>query len=135
MANDWNQQIITEFRANGGKVGGNFEHMTLLLLHTVGAKSGQPRINPVGAFDIDGRLLIVGSYAGADADPAWLYNLRAHPDAHIEIGTDEYDVVATELPLAERDAAYAKIVEQAPTFGEYQTKTDRVIPVIELQRR
>ena len=135
MANDWNEQTITEFRANGGKVGGHYENMTLLLLHTVGAKSGQPRINPVGAFDIDGKLLIVGSYAGADSDPAWLYNLRSNPNAHIEIGTDEYDVVATELPRAERDAAYATIVEQAPTFGEYQTKTDRVIPVVELQRR
>lgn len=109
--------------------------MTLLLLHTTGAKSGQPRVNPVGAFDIDGKLVIVGSYAGADTDPAWLHNLRAHPDAHIEIGTDAYDVVARELPREERDDAYAKIVEQAPTFGEYEKKTDRVIPVIELRRR
>jgi deazaflavin-dependent oxidoreductase (nitroreductase family) len=135
VADNWNENIITEFRANGGKVGGPFEHMTLLLLHTTGAKSGQPRVNPVGAFDIDGKLLIVGSYAGADADPAWLHNLRAHPDAHIEIGTDAYDVVAHELPRAERDAAYARIVELAPTFGEYEKKTDRIIPVVELRRR
>ncbi|OMC34229.1 cell entry protein [Mycolicibacterium fortuitum] len=135
MTDNWNDQIIAEFRANGGKVGGPFEGATLLLLHTTGAKSGKERVNPVMAFDLDGKLAIVGSYAGADVDPAWLHNLRAHPDAHIEIGTDAYDVHARELPRDERDAAYPRIVERAPGFGEYQTKTDRVIPVIELQRR
>lgn len=135
MADNWNDQTIAEFRANSGKVGGPFEGMPLLLLHTVGAKSGQPRINPVAAFDIDDKLLIVGSYAGADSDPAWLYNLRANPNAHIEIGTDAYDVVAHELPRDQRDAVYPRIVEKAPGFGAYQQKTTRVIPVIELQRR
>ncbi|MUL46172.1 nitroreductase family deazaflavin-dependent oxidoreductase [Mycobacterium sp. CBMA293] len=135
MADNWNEQIMAEFRANGGKVGGPFEHMTLLLLHTTGAKSGQPRVNPAGVFNIDGKLLIVASLAGADTNPAWLHNLRANPNAHIEIGTDEYDVVARELPRDERDAAYARIVEQAPTFAEYETRTDRIIPVVELQRR
>jgi deazaflavin-dependent oxidoreductase (nitroreductase family) len=135
MTDNWNDQIIAEFRANGGKVGGPFEGAKLLLLHTIGAKSGKPRVNPVMAFDLDGKLAVVGSYAGADVDPAWLHNLRAHPNAHIEIGTDEYDVEAHELPRAERDAAYPRIVEQAPGFGEYQTKTDRVIPIIELLRR
>jgi deazaflavin-dependent oxidoreductase (nitroreductase family) len=135
MADNWNEQIIAEFRANGGKVGGPFEGMPLLLLHTVGAKSGQPRINPVAAFDIDDKLLIVGSYAGADTDPAWLYNLRTNPNAHIEIGTDAYDVAARELPREARDSVYPRIVERAPGFGEYQNKTDRVIPVVELQRR
>jgi deazaflavin-dependent oxidoreductase (nitroreductase family) len=129
-----NSDIIDEFRANGGKVGGPFEGATLLLLHTTGAKSGKKRINPVMTFDFDGKLLIVGSYAGADVDPAWLHNLRAHPDAHIEIGTDAYDVRARELPADERDAVYPRIVEQAPGFGGYQSKTDRIIPVIELQR-
>jgi deazaflavin-dependent oxidoreductase (nitroreductase family) len=129
-----NSEIIDEFRANGGKVGGPFEGATLLLLHTTGAKSGKERINPVMTFDFDGKLLIVGSYAGADVDPAWLHNLRAHPDAHIEIGTDAYDVRARELPADERDAVYPRIVEQVPGFGGYQSKTDRIIPVIELQR-
>lgn len=135
MTDNWNDKIIAEFRANGGKVGGPFEGATLLLLHTTGAKSGMERVNPVMAFDLDGKLAIVGSYAGADVDPAWLHNLRAHPDAHIEIGTDAYDVRAREMPREERDAAYPRIVEKAPGFGEYQSKTDRVIPVIELQRR
>lgn len=135
MADNWNDNIIAEFRANGGKVGGPFEGAKLLLLHTTGAKSGKERINPVMAFDLDGKLAVVGSYAGADVDPAWVHNLRAHPDAHIEIGTDAYDVRAREMPPAERDAAYPRIVETAPGFGEYQTKTDRVIPVFELLRR
>ncbi|BBZ34694.1 nitroreductase/quinone reductase family protein [Mycolicibacterium confluentis] len=134
MADNWNEKIIEEFRANEGHVGGPFEGATLLLLHTTGAKSGKERVNPVMAFDFDGRLLVVGSYAGADVDPAWLHNLRAHPQAHIEIGTDAYDVRATELPRSERDAVYPRIAAQAPGFGEYETKTDRVIPVIELQR-
>jgi deazaflavin-dependent oxidoreductase (nitroreductase family) len=129
-----NTQIIDEFRANGGKVGGPFQGATLLLLHTIGAKSGQQRINPVMTFDIDGMLLIVGSYAGADVDPAWLHNLRANPVAHIEIGTDAYEVRARELPADERDAVYPRIVERAPGFGGYQAKTDRTIPVIELER-
>ncbi|MDT5139869.1 MAG: hypothetical protein QOD58_4131 [Mycobacterium sp.] len=129
-----NSEIIDEFRANGGKVGGPFEGATLLLLHTTGAKSGKERVNPVMTFDFDGKLLIVGSYAGADVDPAWLHNLRTHPDAHIEIGTDAYDVRARELADDERDAVYPRIVQQAPGFGGYQSKTDRVIPVIELQR-
>jgi deazaflavin-dependent oxidoreductase (nitroreductase family) len=129
-----NSEIIDEFRANGGKVGGPFEGATLLLLHTTGAKSGKERINPVMTFDFDGKLLIVGSYAGADVDPAWLHNLRANPDAHVEIGTDAFDVRARELPADERDAVYPRIVEQAPGFGGYQSKTDRIIPVVELQR-
>ncbi|WP_071288445.1 nitroreductase family deazaflavin-dependent oxidoreductase [Mycolicibacterium llatzerense] len=135
MADSWNQQIIDEFRANGGKVGGQFANLTLLVLHTTGAKSGQPRVNPAATFDSDDKLWIVGSAGGADADPAWVHNLRANPNAHIEIGTDEYDVVARELPRAERDAAYARIVKRAPGFAEYEKKTDRLIPVFELQRR
>lgn len=134
MAENWNDTIIAEFRANGGVVGGPFEGATLLLLHTTGAKTGKTRVTPLVTFDVDGKQVIVGSYAGADHDPAWLHNLRANPRAHIEIGTDDYDVQAREMPRGERDAAFARIVDQAPGFGEYQAKTDRVIPVIELQR-
>ncbi len=129
-----NDQIIEEFRANGGKVGGDFENATLLLLHTTGAKSGKQHVNPVMYFGSDGRLLIVGSYAGADVDPAWVHNLRAHPRAHIEIGTDAYDVDARELPRDERDAAFDEITKKAAGFADYQSKTDRVIPVFELPR-
>jgi deazaflavin-dependent oxidoreductase (nitroreductase family) len=129
-----NTQIIEEFRANGGKVGGYFKDATLLLLHTTGAKSGKERVNPVMYFDVDGKVLIVGSYAGADVDPAWVHNLRANPRARVEIGTNTYDVEVRQLSRDERDAAYPQIVAAAPGFGGYQEKTDRVIPVFELSR-
>ncbi|MEH3133323.1 MAG: nitroreductase family deazaflavin-dependent oxidoreductase [Mycolicibacterium neoaurum] len=131
---DFNRQIVEEFRANAGKVGGPFEGSTLVLLHTVGAKSGQPRLSPLAYLEIDGRALVVGSYAGAPKDPAWVHNLRANPSARIEIGTDVYDVTARELPADERDATYPKIVDKAPVFAEYQAKTSRAIPLFELVR-
>ncbi|OBG46794.1 nitroreductase family deazaflavin-dependent oxidoreductase [Mycolicibacterium fortuitum] len=131
---EFNRNVVEEFRANGGKVGGPFEGGTLLLLHTTGAKSGQPRLSPLAYLDVDGKILIVGSYAGGPKDPAWVHNLRADPKARIEIGTDAYDVTARELPADERDATYPKIVERAPVFAEYQAKTTRAIPLFELQR-
>lgn len=131
---DFNRGVVEEFRANGGVVGGPFEGGTLILLHTVGAKSGQPRLSPLAYLEIDGKVLIVGSYAGAPSNPAWVHNLRAEPKSHIEIGTDAYDVTARELPDDERDATYPKIVEKAPVFAEYQAKTSRAIPLFELVR-
>jgi deazaflavin-dependent oxidoreductase (nitroreductase family) len=131
---NFNTNVIEEFRANGGKVGGPFQGADLLLLTTTGAKSGQQRVNPLAFHKIDGKLLIIGSFRGADIDPAWVHNLRANPDAHIEIGTDSYDVVTRELPRDERDDAWEKIVAAAPGFGEYQEKTSRVIPLFELTR-
>ena len=130
----FNAGIIDEFRANGGKVGGPFEGATLLLLTTTGAKSGQPRLSPLAYLTIDDTMIIVGSKAGADTNPHWVHNLRANPAAHIEVGTDAYDVVARELPDDERDATYPKVVALAPGFGDYQTKTSRVIPLFELRR-
>lgn len=131
---DFNQAIIDEFRANGGVVGGPFEGATLLLLHTTGAKSGQPRVSPMAYLTVDGKMIIIGSYAGAPKDPAWVHNLRAHPRARIEVGTDTYDVAVRELPAGERDATYPKVTEMAPAFAEYQAKTTRVIPLFELTR-
>ncbi|MGA9375302.1 MAG: nitroreductase family deazaflavin-dependent oxidoreductase [Mycobacterium sp.] len=128
----FNRNVVEEFRANAGKVGGPFEGGTLVLLHTVGAKSGQPRLSPLMYLEVDGKLLIVGSYAGAPSNPAWVHNLRANPKARIEIGTDAYEVTARELPEQERDAAYTKIIEKAPVFAEYQAKTSRTIPLFEL---
>lgn len=130
----FNAKIIEEFRANGGKVGGPFEGATLLLLTTTGAKSGQQRTSPLAYLRIDGKMLIIGSYRGADVHPAWVHNLRANPRAHIEVGSDAYDVVARELPREERDDAWEKIVAAAPGFGDYQASTDRVIPLFELSR-
>ena len=130
----FNNAIIEEFRANDGVVGGPFEGATLLLLTTTGAKSGEPRLSPLAYLTIDGKMIIVGSKAGADTNPHWVHNLRANPRAHVEVGTDAYDVVARELPEDERDATYPKIVEIAPGFGDYQSKTSRKIPLFELQR-
>jgi len=130
----FNTQVVADFRANGGKVGGPFEGADLLLLTTTGAKSGQRHTSPLAYQRVDGKLLIIGSYRGADIHPAWVHNLRANPQAHIEIGTESYDVVARELPPEERDPVWAKIVTIAPGFGDYQANTRRVIPLVELTR-
>ncbi len=130
---DFNQRNIEEFRRNGGKVGGQFEGFPLLLLTSTGARSGAQRVNPVAYFDIDGKIYIVGSAAGRDNNPAWVHNLRADPQVSVEIGSDPAQpATARELSRDERDSIYPVIVERAPGFGEYQQKTDRVIPVFEL---
>lgn len=136
--NAFNTSIIDEFRTNGGKVGGQFEGADLLLLTTTGAKSGQPRVSPLAYFRIDGKLIVIGSFAGAPVSPAWVHNLRANPRAHVEVGNpsgmDAFDVTARELPSAERDELFEKVAAAAPGFAEYQSKTSRVIPLFELQR-
>lgn len=139
--NNWNQQIIEEFSSNGGKVGGPFAHSRLLLLTSTGAKSGQRRVNPLAYFVDGDRFIIIASKGGAPTNPDWYYNLLAHPEATIEVGTqnfdriETFDVVATEAKGEERDRLFAWVAEQAPGFGEYQTKTSRKIPVIVLKRK
>jgi deazaflavin-dependent oxidoreductase (nitroreductase family) len=129
---DFNAQVIEEFHANDGRVGGMFEGMTLLLLHHAGAKSGTSRINPL-AYQPDGdRYVIFASKAGAPTNPDWYHNLKAHPDVKIEVGADTVDVLATEAEGEERERLYRAMVERAPQFAEYEQKTDRVIPVIVL---
>ena len=130
----FNDEIVDEFRSNGGKVGGQFAGADLLLLHATGAKSGKQRVSPLAYFDIDGKLIIIGSFAGADFDPAWVHNLRANPQARIEVGTDSFDVTARELPSTEREELFPMITAAAPGFAEYQAKTSRVIPLFELRR-
>lgn len=130
----FNDQLVADFRANGGKVGPPFENSDIVLLTTIGAKSGQPRLSPLAYLTVDDRILIVGSYGGAPKNPAWVHNLRANPRAHVEIGTESYDVDVRELPSAERDELFRKVVAVAPGFGEYQAKTSRVIPLFELTR-
>jgi deazaflavin-dependent oxidoreductase (nitroreductase family) len=138
--NAFNAGIVDEFRANAGKVGGPFANADLLLLHTTGAKSGQPRISPLAYFRIGGKLIIVGSFAGAPVSPAWVHNLRADPAARVDVGSQAgtgiqtFEVTARELPPAERDEIFATIVAAAPGFAEYQAKTSRVIPLFELHR-
>lgn len=132
--NDFNAQIIAEFRANHGVVGGPFEGAPLLLLHSTGAKSGQERVSPV-MFLADGeRWLVFASKAGAPDNPDWYHNLLANPEASIEVGDDTVAVVATELTGDERTEKYAKQAALFPGFAEYQAKTTRVIPVVALAR-
>jgi len=130
---EFNARNIEEFRRNGGKVGGQFEGFPLLILTSTGAKSGAERVNLIGYFDIDDTIYVVGSAAGRDQSPGWVFNLRAHPAVTIEVGSDPpKPVTARELPRDERDRVYDAIVARAPGFAEYQQKTDRVIPVFEL---
>jgi len=131
---DWNKAIIEEFRANGGKVGGMFAGRTLLLLHTSGAKSGQPRINPVAYVKDGDRFVIVASKGGAPTNPDWYYNLVAHPDVTVEVGTEQLQVHATVAAEPERTRLYQQMVAMMPGFAEYEQKTTRKIPVIILTR-
>ncbi len=132
--NEWNKQIIAEFRANGGKVGGQFEGASMILVHHVGAKSGVERVSPMVYFPDGGRMLIVASAAGAPKNPDWYHNLKANPRVDVEVGTETFPVVVEELPPAERDEKWAHITSAAPGFAEYQEKTSRVIPVLALSR-
>ena len=131
--NDWNKQIIAEFRENGGKVGGPFEGATMLLLHHVGARSGTERVSPLAYFPDGDRMLIIASAAGAPRNPDWYHNIKATPRVAVEVGTDTVAVDAQELVGAERDAKWAEVAAKAPGFAEYQKKTSRVIPVIALR--
>ena len=136
---DWNEKVIAEFRANGGRVGGNFEGAPLLLLHTTGARSGEPRTHPMMYQAVDGGWAVFASYAGLDVNPAWLHNLKAHPDVAIEVGVDgalqTIDVHARVLSAEEREPVWQEQKRRYPGFAGYEKKTDRVIPVVLLTRR
>jgi deazaflavin-dependent oxidoreductase (nitroreductase family) len=135
----WNDRVITEFREGRERVADTFDREALLLLHTVGARSGEPRESPLAFFRDGDRILIVASAAGAERHPAWYHNLLATPTAQVEVWDgdrmDRIDVDAEPLPSDERDRAWAMITERAPGFAEYQRKTDRVIPVVGLRPR
>ena len=131
---NWNQQIIDEFRANGGKVGGQFAGANLLILRTIGAKSGEVRESPVAYFpEDDGSMVVVASKAGLPTNPAWYHNLKANPKFDVEVGADTVAVTAEEITGPEYATKWAEIVAKAPGFGEYQTKTTRVIPLVRLR--
>ncbi len=134
-ADDFNTSIITEFRANAGKVGGPFEGATLLLLHSTGAKSGEARVHPLMYNDLDGRHVIFASFAGGPKHPAWYHNLLAHPEASIEVGTESVEVVARVTEGEERSSIWEPWKSAVPQFAEYEEKTDREIPVIVLEPR
>ncbi len=131
-AADFNTQIIEEFHANEGRVGGMFEGMPLLLLHHTGAKSGNSRITPLAYQNDDQRYVVFASKAGAPTNPDWYHNLKAHPNVAVEVGTDTIDVVASEVIGEERERLYRAQAERSPQFAEYGTRSDRVIPVVVL---
>lgn len=129
----FNAAVVDEFRSRGGRVGGPFADSQVLLLTMTGAKSGHRRVTPLEYFTVEGRILIVATRGGAPQNPAWVHNLRANPAAHIELGTESYDVEAEEITGEERDDLFAKVVELCPRITTYP-KPERVIPVFELRR-
>jgi deazaflavin-dependent oxidoreductase (nitroreductase family) len=132
---DRNQRNIAEFRADHGRVGGYFEGAPLLLLHTVGARSGQLRVTPMMYLPDGDRFLVFASKAGADQNPDWYWNLKANPNVTIEVGDDTFAVRATELTGSERDDKYRMQAQHYPAFADYERKTTRTIPVIALTRQ
>jgi deazaflavin-dependent oxidoreductase (nitroreductase family) len=136
---NWNDRIITEFRDNDGTVGGAFEGARLLLLTTVGAKSGEARVAPMMYFTEPDGIYVVASKAGAPENPAWYHNLLTHPEVSVEQATqhriDEFDGTAVPVASPKRDELFARFSASNPAFGAYQEKTERVIPSVAITRR
>lgn len=132
---DWNKQVIEEFRANKGKVGGNFEGATLLILHTTGAKSGLERVNPLMYLPDGERHVIIASKGGADTHPDWYYNVLANPEVTVEVGTETFKATATPASEPERTELYSKMEAQYSGFTDYKNGTERTIPVVVLNRQ
>ncbi len=132
--NAWNDQIIAEFRANAGALSGRFEKAPVLLLHTIGAKSGLERINPMMYQRVGESIAVFASKAGAPSNPDWYHNLVAHPEVTVELGSETVTMVASVAEKAERDVIWERQKKEFPNFAEYEEKTDRVIPVVLLKR-
>lgn len=133
--NDYNRQLIADFRANRSKSDSPFASRPLLLLTTIGAKSGQPRTTPMMYIPDSNRLLVIASNAGAAQHPDWYYNLVAHPEVTVEVKDETYNAIATVTEGEERQRLWAKVIAAAPFFVEHQAKITREIPVIALERR
>jgi deazaflavin-dependent oxidoreductase (nitroreductase family) len=132
--NDFNQQIVEEFRANQGKVGGQFAGAPLLLLTTTGAKTGRQIVKPL-VYSKDGdRIVLIASFAGAPKNPAWFSNLVANPAATVELGSERFQVRAKTVSGEERQRLFDNQARQMPVFNDYQKKTTRQIPVVVLER-
>ena len=133
-ANEFNTRIIEEFRANGGVVGAPFEGATLVLLSTIGAKSGQVRVNPVVCRIEGDRLFVFGSNSGEPTNPDWYHNVVADSRVTVELGDERFEAVASVITGRERDRVFAAHSEQYPGFNGYQEGLDRVIPVVAIDR-
>jgi deazaflavin-dependent oxidoreductase (nitroreductase family) len=133
---EFNQQIIDEFRANEGRVGGMFEGMSLLLLHHTGAKSRTERVNPLAFLTDDGRYVVFASKGGAPTNPGWYWNLKANPDVTIEVGTDSIEATASEATGEQRERLFRAQADRFPQFDDYvQKAAGRKIPVMVLTPR
>jgi deazaflavin-dependent oxidoreductase (nitroreductase family) len=132
---DWNRQIIDEFRANGGKVGGRFEGAPMILVHHRGAKTGTERVTPLVYLPSGNAFVVFASKAGAPTDPHWYLNLVAHPDTVVEVGRDTIAVRARVAEGDEHDRLWSTQKEQMPGFAEYERTAGRPIPVVVLDRR
>jgi deazaflavin-dependent oxidoreductase (nitroreductase family) len=132
---DFNTQVIEEFRANGGRVGGMFEGSPMILVTHTGRRSGRRITTPL-VYTRDGDdVVVIASKGGADEHPLWFLNMQADPDVHVELGEDAWDARARVLEDgAERDRLYAAQAALMPNFAEYQEKTQRRIPVVVLSR-
>jgi deazaflavin-dependent oxidoreductase (nitroreductase family) len=133
--NNFNQSLIDEFRANDGKVSGDFDGWPLVLVTTTGAKSGLARTSPVVHTTEGGDVIIIASKAGAPSHPDWYRNLKATPTVTVELPGETYQAEAIEATGEERDRLYAAQAEQMPNFAEYEKLTDRKIPVIRLKKK
>jgi deazaflavin-dependent oxidoreductase (nitroreductase family) len=131
---DFNRQVIEEFRANEGIVGGTWQGLPMVLLTTTGAKTGRPHTTPLVCLKDGDRIFVFASKGGAPTHPEWFLNLRANPEATLEVGAEKYPVRARILSGEERDHTFEKQVSLIPTFGQYQQRTSRTIPVIALER-
>ena len=131
--NDWNSKIIEEFRANEGKVGGQFQGAPMLLLHTTGAKTGQERVNPVVYQQVPGGYAVFASKGGAPDNPDWYHNLLAHPRVSAEIGTQTAEFAARVTEGEEREQIWTAQKAAYPGFADYEAKTSRQIPVVILE--
>ena len=132
---DWNQQIIDEFRANDGKVGGMFEGAPLLLLHHTGARTGTERVTPLMYQAIPTGYAVFASKAGADSNPDWFYNVTANTDMTVEVEAGSVRVTARVADGTEHDDIWNRQKQDWPQFAEYEQQTSReVIPVVILER-
>lgn len=129
-----NKEVIAEFRAHGGQVGGYFAGAPMLLLHHVGVRSGEEHVNPLVYVRDGDELAVAASKGGAPDNPAWYRNLKAHPRVSIELGTETLTVDATEVYGEERDRLYRRLARMRPAFAGYETRTERIIPMFRLTK-
>lgn len=133
--NNWDRQIIEEFRANGGNVGGQLAGAPLLLLTTTGAKSGRSRTCPLAYLSEGGRIYVFAGNRGAPTNPAWYYNLVAHPDVMVELGTEKFEAQAIVVDGVEGDRLGRIQLQKIPALAELAAQITRKIPVVLLERK